>query len=246
VNRAARAGAAAIAAVLLSALTHAGTPLYDGVGFPDQPYRYVTPPAHAQDRRPPTSEIAVSSPVTASLNSQDLSVQSDEQGPQIMLDLPTGAVHAAPGAHTVTVTVAPKAPNSPPTHARIDGNVYRISVASDVGDATFVAAGDLMSLIYLRAATLTPAAPVMAYRPSPTGRWSVMKTSRNGNDVFGATFRGAGDYAMLHTTGRTPGAGRGSSPLPLLGGLIGGFLLLLAAAAVLSRRPWRTSRRPVP
>lgn len=52
-----RPGRVALAAAALAAawlLTPAAVPLYDGVGFPDEPYRYVVPPTGYRTTPPPT------------------------------------------------------------------------------------------------------------------------------------------------------------------------------------------------
>ena len=74
------------AVALLTAwlLAPAVTPIYDGPGFPDEPYRYVQAPAGAKATKPPTTAKA-----SVTVNSQGLSgaaySNSAEQGPQIVL-----------------------------------------------------------------------------------------------------------------------------------------------------------------
>jgi hypothetical protein len=214
----------------------ATVPLYDGVGFPDQPYRYVSPPAGAK-HGPAAKPAQGTAPVVGAKNGEELSVQSDEQGPQILLDLQPNSVTAPASAKTVILTATPQAPSAQPADGQIDGNVYRIAVTSDAGPAQFAAiAGD--AVLYLRAASLKPAPPVMEFRAVGSTTWTPQHTVHSGNDVFAISFKGAGDYALVHQRG-AHAASSGLSQESLLLILVGGFIVLIIVAAVLSRRPWQ-------
>jgi hypothetical protein len=213
-------------------LTPGSVPLYDGVGFPDQPYRFVDPPAGVKHGPPPTPAKATA-PAVGGQNSEELALQSNEQGPQILLDLPSNSVHVPVGATTVTMTGTPLAPDTQPADGRIDGNVYRLAVTSNAGPASFASTvGD--SFLYLRAVTLKPAPPVMEYRQTPQAQWRPLKTGRGGADVFVVAFHGSGDYALVHQRGAKSSKTVSQETLLLL--LLGGFVVLVLVAAVLSRR----------
>ncbi|MDQ1697461.1 MAG: hypothetical protein QOJ03_2814, partial [Frankiaceae bacterium] len=124
--------AAGLEAVALI-VTPGAPPIYDGIGFPDEPYRFVAPPANYRDTQPATT-------ATRQLSLADghsggaATVSSAETGPQISLYLPAGSVRAtSPDAHEATVSAAPLSPvdRSVPGHPW--GNVYRLSITADVG-----------------------------------------------------------------------------------------------------------------
>jgi hypothetical protein len=222
--------------VLAWVVSGAGVPLYDGVGFPDEPYRYVHVPAGAK-HGPPPKPASASSPVKDGRSTGEITLQSDEQGPQILLQLFPGTVTAPKAAHTVAVNGTPLAPDTAPIDGRVDGNIYRISVVSDAGPGAFGSAvGD--SFLYLRAASLKPAPPVMEYRTSATSPWVQLHTVKAGTDVFVISFKGVGDYALVHLKGAKP-VGGGPSQETVLLLLLAAFVVVVLAVAILSRRPWR-------
>lgn len=218
-------------------VSRGGVPLYDGVGFPDQPYRYVKAPAGVTHGPPPEPAIRAVSPIRNGTNRDPLEPQSDEQGPQVFLGLPADALHVGALARSVTVTVSALAPGAQPADGRIDGNVYRVAVRSQPDGPVSFAGGNGPSLLYLRAASLQPAAPVMEHRTSSAGAWLPLPTSRSGQDVFVVAYGGAGDYALVHQGGAKPTGGVSAQSLLLL--LLAGFVLLVVLAAVLVRRPWQ-------
>lgn len=225
---------AAVTALLLGVwlLIPSSVPLYDGVGFPDQPYRFVDPPAGVKHGPAPTP-ARVTAPVVGGENSAELALQSNEQGPQILLDLPSHSVHAPAAATSVTMTGTPLAPDTQPADGRIDGNVYRLAVTSNAGPATFASTvGD--SFLYLRAVSLKPAPPVMEFRQTPQAQWQPLKTGRGGADIFVVAFHGSGDYALVHQRGAKSTKTVSQETLLLL--LLGGFVVLVLVAAVLARR----------
>jgi hypothetical protein len=224
--------------VLAWVASGAGVPLYDGVGFPDQPYRYVKVPTGAKHGPAPTPASA-SSAVKNGRSIGEITVQSDEQGPQILLQLLPALVLTPKGARTAAVTGTPLAPDPAPIDGKVDGNVYRLSVTSNVGPASFgPTVGD--AFLYLRAASLKPAPPVMEYRPAPASPWVRLHTVKAGTDIFVISFRGAGDYALVHLRGaKAVGGGLSQETVLLL--LLGGFVIVVIGVAVISRRPWRPS-----
>lgn len=118
---------AAVAAVGVAWLVAPGAvPLYDGLNFPDEPYRFVSPPAGYQKTPPPTTGRG-SSAVDDGSNAVTIYVDTDEQAPQLSVVLPGRVLAVGDGARTVTVSAVPVAPDRQPSKGTIDGNVYRVS-----------------------------------------------------------------------------------------------------------------------
>ena len=227
----------AAAALLVSVgwlVTPQAVPVYDGVSAPDEPYRYVAPPAGARKTAPPTAGTA-SSPVSEGSNTDGMSVQSAEQGPQVSLFVPPKSL-ASKGT-AVVVTTTPKAATDQPPGARIDGNVYAIAITDKSGPVTLIAAQAAIATLYLRATTSTQAGPTMEYRSTGTGSWKALHTTRGGQDVYVSSFVGVGDYALAFPTSGKAG---GSSLLPFV--LLGGFVLLIVVVVVVRLRSKEPSK----
>lgn len=197
-------------------------PVYDGVGFPDQPYRYVT-------GSPAPTAMSASAPAPGGVSSA-LQGQSGESGPQVKVDLAAGTFRL-PAGGTVTLTASPVQAGPVPGNGSLDGNVYRFSAPG----AT-VQSAQAQGFVYLRAAVMTRPDPVVEFRATPTAPWTPLPTTRVGTDTLGAPFRALGDYAIVRLPGSTPlssGGGIGSTRIAVL---VGGLLLLLLTV-VLLRRP---------
>lgn len=143
---------AALAAAWL--VTPSAVPLYDGVGFPDEPYRYVDPPAGYQTTPPPTrafgsvpaAKIAAggettpapgagpTAPAAHSASTRDIGVKSAEYGPQVELYVAKGALTGPAGVRGYQISAIPVAPSGNATggqvdpDVRIDGDVYRVDI----------------------------------------------------------------------------------------------------------------------
>lgn len=175
----------------------AGAPLYDGVGFPDEPYRYVQPPPGARPA-PPATGTSQATTVTDGANA-GLGMQTVEQGPQLTLYLPAGVFTAPAGARKVTVTGTPLAPDGPTPDGVIDGNIYRLTITTETGPVTSTAqAGD--ATMTLRGTKAWPSVPAGVWRPSPQAPWIRVQTGQAGTDLYTIQFRGAGDYALVQPT----------------------------------------------
>lgn len=219
------------AALLLVALgrlaSPTAVPVYDGVGAPDEPYRYVG------RSNAPSASVTATAQVTRGV-SGSLQVKSAETGPQVLVDLGSGAFAAA--TPTVTLTAVPLAGDGARVpQGTVDGNVYRITVSPGARLLVDQAQG----FLFLRAAVMTRPDPVVVHRPSPTAPWRQVKTVRAGQDVLSTPFRALGDYAVVRLPGSEPlsqGGGLGLGRVLLLGG---GVLLLLALTVVVLRRPAR-------
>jgi len=209
-------------------------PLYDGLGAPDEPYRYVTPPAGYRKTPAPTGAKYTHA---VTLTNGMFGLASAETGPQVQVALEESSIVAPSGATTITVDVEPRAPEAQPADGTISGNVYRLTVETDHGPAQVHPGGN--DVITLRAITSPPPNWVIDYLP-PGGTWRQLATSRIGNDVYDAPLAGPGDYAVVApahnatsstTSQSTSGQSKGSSVfVPLV---VTALLLALFIWAVL-------------
>jgi hypothetical protein len=217
-----------LAALLLVAigrlLSPAAVPVYDGIGAPDEPYRYVAPPSGAKKTADPTSARATS-PVTGGVATDGMTLATAESGPQFSLFVPPRAV--ATGGTTLVVEAKPVAPSDQPAGARIDGNVYEVTMTGQ-GPVTLTPQAALATL-YLRATTARQPPPKMEHRAAAGRPWQALDTARGGQDVYVSDFRGPGQYALAfavaapsHPASRTPY-------------LVGGAVVLLLVALVVVR-----------
>lgn len=205
-------------------------PVYDGLGAPDEPYRYVSAPAGATKTAAPTSGTA-QSPVKDGVSTNGLSVATGETGPQFSLYLPPQSMAAAGG--TIEIKVEPKAPSDQPAKARIDGNVYSVQITDTAGPVTLTKKAAIATL-YLRATTARQPPPVLEYRASATQSWKSLQTSRGGSDVYVSSFSGPGDYAVAFSSGSTKASG-GRPVLVIV--LVAALVVLVAVVLVVRLRP---------
>jgi len=216
--------AAALLLVTVGALASpAAVPVYDGVGAPDEPYKYVgrsNPPAASV-----SSTAAVVSGTTANVQ-----VRSAESGPQVLLDLGKGAFAAR--TPTVTLTATPLVGDGTTVpQGTIDGNVYRITASTSARLLPEQAQG----FLFMRAAVMTKPTPVIVHRDGTA--WTQVKTVRAGQDIVSTPFRALGDYAVVRLPGAKPlsqSGGLSTTRLLLLGG---GVLVLIVLTVLVLRRP---------
>lgn len=223
------AGACAVVLAWLVAPT--GVPLYDGIGFPDEPYRYVDPPSGYQKTKPPTIADA-QSPVANGTSTLLMLAASRENGPQVAVSLPSRSL-AAPQATRVTLTATPEAPDTQPSGARIDGNVYRVAWTADRGPVTTTSRISV-AYVLLRATTGKQPGPKMYHRASPDSPWSSISTTRVGRDIYQSPLAGAGDYALAFSLNGGSGSGSGSI-LAIVAGVVG-FLIVVLVVVRFRRR----------
>jgi hypothetical protein len=219
-------------AVLLVAagrlLSPDAVPVYDGIGQPDEPYRYVAPPPGSPRTAPPTVAKA-SSPVAGGTSTYGMSAATAEVGPQFSLFVPPQGL--ATSARTVTVRIEPQAPTDQPPAARIDGNVYRVSLVADAPVRLTQKAA--LATLYLRATTAKQPPPKMQHRVSPTDPWKPLRTVRGGQDVYVSSFEGPGYYALAFARS-APKQGGGLSPVPLIA--LGSVVLATSIVVVVRLR----------
>jgi hypothetical protein len=216
-------------------LTTHPVPVYDGIGMPDEPYRYVSTPPVASATAKPAGRAQDTLAVVDGVNAHLSSLRRDESGPQVWVYLPA-AVLASPG-EKITVKVVPEAPTRPPADGPIDGNVYRVSITDPAGPVTFTSS---KSLIVLRATTAKQPGPVIEHRPGPGQKWRLLDTSRTGNDIYGGALPEAGEYALVysklaHAREPTRGPGAGGNQGLIIGLFVLFFLLSSVVFVVRSR-----------
>ena len=222
--------AGALLVALGAVLSPGAVPVYDGVGQPDEPYRYVAAPEGAKATAAPTGAHATT-PVQGGRSTNGLSVATAEKGPQFSLFLPPQAMAAATGP--VEVDVTPSAPTDAPAGGVVDGNVYTVTLTSAGGPVTLTERAAIAT-VYLRATTAKQPPPSLYRRASPTGPWTALATSRGGTDFYVAAFPGPGQFAVVF--GTSGGSTDGGGPPVLLLVLLGGLVLLVAVVLVVRRR----------
>lgn len=245
-NGSARALLTLTAAALIVAWLLPGrpVPIYDGVGAPDEPYRYVrVPPGVAIRTQPPTT-AKLTVPVTDGVPSV-IELATLEQGPQAeadILDQGLSVPSGAGSASSLTATLVPLAPEAGGNGPKIDGNVYRLGWTAGTAAVQFVNHGT--DLLYLRATVGPPPRAVLLYRPRPNEVWRPLATDLAGADIYSALIQGSGDYALtrqpLPATPGTRGAHSAVSP----GLLIVAILVVGMVAIVLIVRLLRIRRMP--
>ena len=188
---AARWSALAAALALVWLTTANPVPLYDGIGFPDEPYRFVP----ARGAGPAATSAQVDLKVEAGSNTGGLIVNTKEAGPQASVFAPPHAFAAA-GTTAITLAVRPVPPLPPMPPGVLESNVYALSLTSAAGRVSLVSEAQPPA-ITLRSVTTQPPEPVFNYRATPTEPWREIKTRRVGRDIYNAVAPGAGEYVLV-------------------------------------------------
>jgi hypothetical protein len=233
----------ALAATVLAHPPHA-PPLYDGVGFPDEPYRWVVPPQGEQRTRLAATEAFMRIPVTGGANVES-QARSDEKGPQILLTALAGAFAVPPGASSIMMRAVPRAvPDVQPDDGHVVSNLYVITAEAEGRPVALTR--DYSLALNLRAVRSTAQAVVVC-RWTGTA-WQQLATARIGVDIYAAWLDTIGPVALVQLDpGVTPqpaplgpsstvrNAGPGVDALWLAFGvvvlLIAGSLLVLRGAS---------------
>ena len=215
-------------------------PIYDGVQFPDEPYRYVQSPDGKATKAPTTAHA------TIAVNAQGLSnagySNSAEQGPQVVLYIPAGSLQAPSGATAISVSETPLAPSAPlPTDGTIVTNVYRVAATTPQGQVQMVGKTEnQMPTLQMRAPSAKQPGPVFEHRTS-TG-WARASTLRVGQDIYQASAPQFGDWALVQLNVQpkkatsSSGGGGGIN----IGLLIAGISVLALAGIIIAIRVART------
>ena len=209
--------------------------MYDGIGNPDEPYRYVSPPAGYR-RTPPADSAHRLVPVENG-QSQPLLLTTGEIGPQVSLQLAVGALATGGSAH-IDLMVTPLAPtvDPAPRDGRIVSNVYRISATAAGGPVDVIGVGDQQPLLDMRAPTARQ--PGLVFEHLSGDQWERSATRRVGNDVYETVAPALGDWALvqLDRRGSSSGDSSGGTPIPWIAGSIGAAGVVLLLVALIRRR----------
>jgi hypothetical protein len=230
--------AIALLALGLVWLTAPGLPLYDGVGFPDEPYRYVQPPRGYPPTQPPTV-AAGRVPASRGISAAALDAVSAEQGPQVEVYLSAGALKGSPSTLAFHVGAYPRAPGRNPAGGRIDGNIYELTAtATPPAPIVLNLRTGNSSWISMRAIKAVNPGPRFIYRASASSPWKLETTERAGNDIYVTGIAGFGQYALAYFRAGSAAAGRHSGPPMLVIALLSTLAALVIAivAIRLARR----------
>jgi hypothetical protein len=160
----------------------AAPPLYDGLGFPDEPYRWVSAPAGSG-----TTPAATSLDVTVDLAAASGAIgKTAEQGPQLAISIAAGSLAVPAGAKTVSVRATPQAGPPPPQSGTLVSNLYGWTATADVTGEVGFAAGKT-AVVNLRADVATTQAVVLESWDGTT--WRQLPTRQVGVDIYAARIR---------------------------------------------------------
>jgi hypothetical protein len=214
----------------------AALPLYDGIGFPDQPYRFVHPPKGAPATKPPTTARSTT-PVHGGRNGT-LIAASAEVAPQVSVQIPPGRLAVPDGAARVRLTGRPGQPLRTASGQYLWSNVYDVSVTPRAG----LRPSGLQATITLRAATAQRPIPKIAHYTA--GHWALLPTFPQGRDIYVAELAQFGRYAVIGTVPidvtQLPGYGSGSHGSTT--GLLVGIGALVVVAGLFALGYLRRSR----
>ena len=227
--------------LVVSVLTGHRLPLYDGVGAPDEPYRYVAPPRESLRTALPPSGASTSGPLMNGTNAIYAYLSTDEVGPQITVLINAHALKSAVQATQLTLSATPTAPLSNiSTDRTIAGNIYKLAGTSDHGALSYAGATKNPGTIDLRLPQGYPVGATMQYRLGNTGVWTLLSTKRTGNDIYEAPFVGLGEYALI--PGAAAQANRSSNGNLIPIAVIALFIMLIVGSVIAIRL--RAGRRP--
>lgn len=216
----------------------AAVPIYDGLANPDEPYRYVNPPPTAKTTKAPTAAQGILNVKDG--HSSPQFVNTREQGPQLSLYVPSGALQVPAGATSITVTATPLAPSAPlPDDGTIVTNVYRITATANGQDLSVIGTGKFAPSLQMRAPDGRQPGPVFEHRTA--NGWERVGTARYGVDIYGAAIPSLGDWALVKLT-HPPSSGSGGGVNIAL--LAGGIGILVVSVAVFAIRLRRTGAVP--
>jgi hypothetical protein len=214
---------AGLAVMTTSALTLPIIPLYDGVGFPDQPYRY-SPNAHGVEQTTPVAD----------LTKFTLTVQTTESGPQFIATFDAGQIALPAGAYQLDTKVAPAAPTAQPGAGRIAGNVYIFTATSRPGPPSFKSGVGAVSLRLPQGVKFN-SPPAVIYR-SGAGKWQQLNTLQTGSDIYTATFNGPGEYALSVTQASGKAGTQAATSSPTVRWLLAGIAFVVLILIILAIR----------
>lgn len=203
-RRTAALGWAALLAVLCVLAPLTGQPLYDGVGVPGEPYRWVVAPVGAPSA-PPAAGAEQQVALAGGRNGSPVTVLTVEQGPQALVVLEPGAVRSA--SDRVVVRLEPGVPPRDVPGVAAASNAYALVLEAADGSRVRLSGAPLVQL-----RVPSDVRPPVALLLERDGRWEALRTRRTGADVYSAALPVAGrvvavrvlDAALLerHRTSR--------------------------------------------
>jgi hypothetical protein len=217
-------------------------PLYDGVGFPDEPYRWVVPPQGERRTRLAATEAFMRLSITGGANVESRA-QSEEKGPQILLTAFAGAFAVPAGASSITVRAVPRAvPEIQPDHGHVVSNLYVITGESAGTPVSL--ARDYALLLNMRSVRPTAQSVVVCHWTGTD--WRQLPTERIGRDIYAAWLDTVGPVALVQLdpgvapqpaplAASSPAGGAGPGP-EALWLTIGTILLVIAGSLLILRR----------
>jgi len=231
------------AATLLALVWHVSPPvtppLYDGLGLPPEPYRYLNPPPALKHGNKTPSSTSLSVPVSGGESSFE-SAATNENPPQAQLILQPNAVRLPAGTKWIAIVVRPVPALPAPQDGNLDGNAYRFALTSNSG--TLLALGKGTTSVALRG-TGARGSPIIEQYTG--GHWIRLKTGIYlGIAIYVANVKSLGDFALV-LPGKATGASGGTALngfLPLL--VIGVLIVGLTTAGLLLIRLGRQSTPP--
>jgi hypothetical protein len=231
--------ASMLSIVVISLFSSKIVPIYDGVGFPDEPYRYSKPPASQKKATLPPSPAEVSVDIKNNTNQSDVGLASKEQGPQVNIYVYRLALNAKSSSDKISLKAQPIAPESIKTSkGNIAGNAYHLSAVSNNGAVIFNSGKK--GYIDLRVPQGFYAPVKMVYRTKSNETWQPIETSRVGNDIYEASIVGFGDYALVPPTVKNTSGTH--SPLFIIGILIALLIILITVLLIFGRRHNKTHK----
>jgi hypothetical protein len=209
-------------------------PLYDGIGFPDEPYRFL--PARAGSAAAGPATVAkVTLKVAGGVNTGGLIANSAETGPQVSVYAPPRAF-ATTGNNPIELTATPVVPDPPLPKGTLDSNVYDLEFTSAGGQVKLVPAAQTPT-ITLRAVSIRDSLPVFEYRPASGQSWKEVRTRQVGRDIFNALATAPGQYALVQSGDSSPSGASSRGPLyAILGATLLLMLGVVVGVRVLGRR----------
>jgi len=238
---------AGVAVVIVSLTSVRIIPLYDGVAFPDEQYRYVSSAQKNTAQAPTTA----GGPFSLPLNTKNkLLINSAEQGPQVTIDISPTLLHIPTSASQFELLAEPLAPTTQPKDGSIAGNVYKVSARSSAGIVSMdiPSPSSNMALIDLRLPQGFEQNPVMEYMPDH-GTWRKINTARYGTDIYESSMEGLGYYALVkpasnsasHSAAPTKQKSHSNTVLLIIAVM---FVFLIVIPIILIRRHADANHKP--
>ena len=216
--------------VVVSQVAPTAAPLYDGIGFPDEPYRYVLRPAGDTVVTRPASSIKSTVTTAYGLNNQAVTANSEEQSPQVGLYLPRGSLATPMAATLLQLAIAPIVPTAQPVKGTIGGNAYVVAITSDAGPVTPTSTA-VNGVLMMRSAT--GSGLVFQYQPPGSLALQTLNTEQVSSDRYQTRFAGLGTYSLARMDSSQPASDGSTQRLLLISGLL---LALMGSVVALIRR----------